>query len=148
MIQYSPLSQVPFVHPTDLGCTPTILAWKTPFDNKALICKHIEQRQQYDECHNVNTALRNQLLMKFEGMYLAPLKNVFMGYSRSTTPTLLSHLYGKYARISAINLADNSNKMKETCNPDDPLKILYTRLNKCVDCATAVGKPITEGQFV
>ena len=62
--------------------------------------------------------------------------------------TLLSHIYAHYARISATYLAENDRKLWETYNPDEPLKILYTRLNECVDYSTATGEPITEGQVV
>ena len=35
-----------------------------------------------------------------------------------------------------------------TFNPREPLKSLFTRLNKCVDYATAAGDPVTEVQIV
>ena len=62
--------------------------------------------------------------------------------------TLLSHLYGQYAGLSATDLAEKDRKIWETSNPDEPLKSLYTRLNKCVDYVTASGKHITEEQVV
>ena len=84
----------------------------------------------------------------FEDTYLSPLKNAFTGYSRATTLSLISHLYVHYAQISATELAKNDMNLWETYNSDEPLEILHTRLNGCVDYTTAVGEPITEGQVV
>ena len=55
--QYALVSRDPFIRPTDPGHTPHILAWKTPFDEKALLCDNAKQRQQYEKCCNVNAAL-------------------------------------------------------------------------------------------
>ena len=48
----------------------------------------------------------------------------------------------------ATNLAENNKKLREPCNPDETLKSLYTRLNECMDYATAASDPITEVQAV
>ena len=84
----------------------------------------------------------------FDDTYLLPLKNAFTGYSGETTLQLLSQLYAHYLIILATDLSENDKKLREAYNPDNPLKILYTRLNKCVDYVTAVGESITEGQVV
>ena len=47
-----------------------------------------------------------------------------------------------------MDLTKNDRKLWETYNPDEPIKRLYTRLNKCVDYATTAGERITEGQVV
>ena len=99
---------------------PTIPTWKNPFNKKVLIHDHTKQRQQNDECRNVDAALLNQLLTAFEDTYLSPLKNAFTGYFGSTTLRLLSHLYDNYARILAMELAKNDKKQSEPCNLNEP----------------------------
>ena len=146
--QYALVIQFPFVCPTNPVHTPTIPLCKTPSDEKALIREHTTQRQQYDECRNIASALRNQLLTEFEDTSLSPLKNAFTGYLGATTLTLLSNLYGNCARISSTDLADNDKNLGEPCNSGKPLKNLYMRLNKCVDYTTASGEPITAGQVI
>ena len=61
---------------------------------------------------------------------------------------LFSQLYAHKVQILVTDLADNDRKLRENFNPDEPLESLYTRLNKCIDYATAAGEPITEGQVV
>ena len=63
------------------------------------------------------------------------------------TLLLIVHLYGHYAKISAIDLAENDANLREAFKPDKPLKILYTRMNECANYATTAGKPITEEQI-
>ena len=130
---------------TNPGRTLSIPSWTTPFDEKALLHEDAEQRQQYNECCNVDADLSNQLLKAFEYTYLSPLKNLFTGYYGSTTLTLLSHLYVYYAQILATDLAENERNLRENYNTNKPLERLYTRLNECVDYATTAGDPITEG---
>ena len=95
--QYALISIDSLIRPTDPGRTPRILAWTTSFDEKALLCEHAKQRRQYNECRNFDADLRNQLLKAFDDTYLSLLKNVFTGYSGSTTLTLLSQIYAHYA---------------------------------------------------
>ena len=135
--QYAFVSLDSFIFPTDPGRTPSIPAWETPFGKKALLCENAEKRQKYNECCKVDATLRDQLLTAFEDTYLSPLKNAFTGYSGATTLNLISQLYAHYVRILAIDLAENNRKLQETFNLDKPLKRLYTRLNECVDYATA-----------
>ena len=80
-------------------------------------------------------------------MYLYPLKNAFTGYSSIPTLNLIIHIYGNYTRISATDLVENDNHLREPFNPNEPLESLYTRLNKCGDYGTAASNPITEGHI-
>ena len=41
--QYVLTSKIPFVFPTNPGCTPTIPEWTTSFDKKALLCDNEKQ---------------------------------------------------------------------------------------------------------
>ena len=134
--QYALVIQVPFFCPTDPSRTPTILAWTTFFDEKALLREHAKHHQQYDECRNVNAALRNQLMVASEDTYLLLLRTALMGYYVSTMLCLLIHLYYNYAIILATYLAKNDKKLREPYHPEKPLKSLYTRLNKCVNYTT------------
>ena len=79
--QYALVFRDPFIFPTYPGCTPHFLAWKNPFNKKALLHKHAKKRQQCDECHNFDAALRNKLLAAFEDTYLSP--------SRTRSPATL-----------------------------------------------------------
>ena len=139
---------VPFVRPTETGQTPTIPVWTPPFYKKKLIWEHVKQCHQYNECQNIDSALRNQLMTEFEDTYLSPLKHPFTGYFAIKMLQLILHLYDQYARISTIYLAANYANLREPFNPSNPLESLYMRLNECIDCATAAGEPITEGQVV
>ena len=127
--QYAIVFQVPFVRPTDPDRTPNIPAWMTPFDKKLLLHEHAKQHQQYDQCCNVDAALRNKLLKLFDDTYLLPVKIAFAGYSGATMLQLLIHVYVHYMRILATDLAKNDKNLQESYNPYNPPKSLYTRLN-------------------
>ena len=44
--------------------------------------------------------------------------------------TLISHLYGHYARILNMDITNNYQKLREPFNHNNRLKSLYTRLNE------------------
>ena len=48
----------------------------------------------------------------------------------------------------SIDPANNKKNLRDPWNPDEPLKIIYMRLNECVEYAALAGKPITEGQVI
>ena len=48
----------------------------------------------------------------------------------------------------ATDLAENDTKLREAFNFDEPLKILYARLNECVEYPTTANDSVTEGQIV
>ena len=109
---YTLVSRDPFICRIDTGRTPSILAWKIPFNKKTLLCEHFEQSQQYVEFRNVDAALHNQLLNAFKDTYLPPpLNNIFTSYFGATALTLLSHIYAHSTRISGTNLAENDRKL-------------------------------------
>ena len=91
--QYALVIQVPFVHPTNPSQMPTILALTAPFDKKNIVQEHVSQRQQYDECRNIDATLSNQILPAFEYTYLSPpqarvYKILQKGNSPPTRPSL------------------------------------------------------------
>ena len=45
-----------------------------------------------------------------------------------------------------MDLAENDRNLRETLNPEKSLKILYTKLNECVDYAAV--NPIIDGQVM
>ena len=50
-------------------------------------------------------------------------------------------------RISTTDLVANDAKLQYPYNPDEPLKSLCTRLNECVNYATAAGETFTKGNI-
>ena len=91
--QYMLVIQTSFIRLTDHGQTTTIPAWKAPFDEKKIIWEHAEKRRQYDEIQKIDSALCNKLLTTFKDTHPPPLKQVFMGYSATTTLQLIGKLY-------------------------------------------------------
>ena len=44
-------------------------------------------------------------------------------------------------------MANNAN-LREAYNSDEPIEILYKRINKCADYVAVVAKPVIEGQII
>ena len=123
------------------------MAWDPSVKEKILLREYKETYCLYDKFRAVDTALRHQVLRVFEDTYFYPLKKDFKGCSVIPTTNLIGGIYGHYTRITVADLSENDTHLRKVFNPDDPLKSLYTRLNKCGDYGTAASNPITEGHI-
>ena len=83
----------------------------------------------YNECRNVDTDLKNQLVWSFNEPYISTLKNVYTGYVMKSTMELITNLYENYARISSTDVAANNKIIRSPYNVEEPLKSLSKRLN-------------------
>ena len=61
---------------------------------------------------------------------------------------IITHLYDKYAHISATNMAENHERLRASYNVEESLESLIKMLNKCADFTTASRTPVLETQLV
>ena len=83
------------------------------------------------------------MLTVFDDPYISTMKNEYPGYATRSTMDLIKHIYEHYARISLSDMAANDERLRGSCNADEPLESLIERLNKCTDFATAAGEPVS-----
>ena len=65
----------------------------------------MEAHRLDDKCHRVNTALKNNMVDLFKDACLSPLINPYTRYTKKKTTSLIPHIYKKYARVSATDVA-------------------------------------------
>ena len=71
---YATIATTPFQEPNYPGQHPTIPAGTNATTTSAIICRHTEDLQQWRECKNIITALKNQLLSAIDNIYICALK--------------------------------------------------------------------------
>ena len=59
----------------------------------------------------MNRALKKQIVMAVEPVFLSPLVDKLIGFGQVSAHTMLQHLFSSYRAINKINLKENSVKM-------------------------------------
>ena len=76
------------------------------------------------------------------------LRDHHTGFVGITTLDILQHLYDNYGVISAVHLADNDDKLRETYAPSQPIESLFYRFEAAVEYADAANRPCVPDQLV
>jgi hypothetical protein len=69
----------------------------------------------------VEQALKKQIIMAFEPMYLEILNNDMVGSANTTARDMLYHLFFSYGSITAVDLDHNWENMRKAWDPHKPV---------------------------
>ena len=108
---YATHSQVAFVAPVNPGLLPIIPVNATVAATSELVRQHTESKRAWREYHDVDKALKQQLLGAVDDVYVRTLRNRLTGYSSTTVWQLLDHLLTTYGRITPTDLSHNDARM-------------------------------------
>jgi hypothetical protein len=61
-------------------------------------------------------------------VYLATSRLPYVGIGTCTLLQILADFYTNYAKITPADLDNNNRAMKQVCNGNQPIKVLYTQL--------------------
>jgi hypothetical protein len=85
----------------------------------------------------VEQALKKQIIMEFEPMYLEILSNDMVGFANTTARYMLDHLFLSYGSITDVDLEHNWENMRNARDPQQPVESLFKQIQDCVDYAEA-----------
>jgi hypothetical protein len=88
-----------------------------------------------DVCNSISAII----LEVIDPVYLATLRLPYVGIGTRTPLELLTHLYTNYAKITPSDLNDNDRAMKQPCDVNQPIEVLYKQIEDAIDFA-AVGQ--------
>ena len=101
--------------------------------------------KQYDA---TNRALKQQLLVCVDDMFVNALSDTHVGYANASTLDLLSHLYISYAKITDGDLEDNKETMGAAYDVNLPIETLFKRIEEGIQFAAAGSTPFTAVQVI
>ena len=145
---YATITKTPFQEPNYPGQHPTIPAGTNAANTSAIICCHTEDLQQWHECKNVITALKNQLLLAIDHIYIHALQDRHVGYMDQPIHAILHHLFKNYGNITPLELENNDTKMRLNWDPNSPFDCLIKQIEDGQDYAEDGGQPYTTEQLL
>jgi hypothetical protein len=85
----------------------------------------------YRLCNNVQNALKQQLLLAVDNIYVRTLRNKHIGYAGVSVIQILEHLYRTYGRLTPIAMMENGqDHLVSLYNPAEPFKMLIQQIEE------------------
>lgn len=139
---------VPFVPPANPGAAPVHPPNPTAPQIAEVNRQWKEDRTTYRTYHDVDKALRNQVIEAVDPSYIRSLYNTTTGYGNLTCRQLLEHLWLQYGTIMQDELDANTTSMMQPWSPPTPIETLFTQLDEGAIFAIAGGEPIAPATIV
>jgi hypothetical protein len=112
--------------------------------------RHIwdEEVQTYRTYTFVQQALKKQIITGFEPMYLDVLNDDMVGFANISARSMLDHLFTTYGNITAVDLGNNFEHMRQAWDPQQPVESLFKHIQDCADYSEAGGVLIGNPQKI
>jgi hypothetical protein len=145
---YTTLSATPFDIPPNPGATPVFPAGATGPVIANIRVVFSEETANFNQYIAVSNALAAQIIEAIDPMYLAGLRVPYIGLGTRTPRDLLAHLYRNYAKITAADLDANDVAMKQPCDVNQPIEVLFKQIEDAIEFAAAGASPYTPAQIL
>ena len=145
---YNTLSVTDFFVPIKPGSSPDISANSTGTQITELSYAFDTAATLFNEYDHTDKALRQILLTNVNEMFIRSLRHKYVGYSLTSTRTILEHLYTTYTNISSADLKDNDAVFRTLYDINQPIETLFDRVENCGDYAAAGNTPYSLEQVL
>jgi hypothetical protein len=81
---------------------------------------------------DVCNAISAIIIEVIDPMYLTTLRLPYNGIGTRTPLQILAHLYTNYAKITPADLDNNDRAMKQPCDVNQPIEVLYQQIEDAI----------------
>jgi hypothetical protein len=105
-----------------------------------------EETNVFNIYNTVQSALKKQIIMVVEPLYIEILNDDLIGFANNTYRDMLDHLFLSYDSITALDIEQDFENMRKSWDPQQPVETLFKKIQDCVDFAEAGGVTIGAAQ--
>jgi hypothetical protein len=145
---YNTLSAQPFVTPPNPGTSPVFPDDATGPQIANLRVIFQEEFYAFKKYMDVCNAISALIIAVIDPMYLATLRLPYVGIGTRTPLQILAHLYTNYAKITPADLDANDRAMKQPCDVNQPIEMLYQQIEDAIEFAAAGQTPYSPEQVL
>jgi len=138
----------PFNRPAAPPIHPVIPAGSSAAQIGELVRRNVEAQREFNECNNVEKALKAQLEQAIEAPYLVGICNHTTGFANVTLRAMLAHLFTNYGTVSAVQLQANEAAMSKELDPNTPIELLFVQIEEAEEFAEDGNAPYTNIQVI
>ena len=121
---YATFSATAFIVPVNPGAKLTILSIVLGPHITNLRYAHDVATAVFNKYDQTNKALRQMLISAVKKIFICSIRHCYVGYSTTTTHTILEHIYATYENISSADLQDNNAKLRASYDANLPIEAL------------------------
>ena len=138
----------PFVRPAHPG--PLVIPpFQLPHVTQEAQSRHAEGVRLYNECYNVEQALRKQIVAAIQDSFLASLKNRQTNTITVPLDQIIEYLFVNYGRLTPAQLHHEEQQLTEWIyDPVLPIVVVFNKIDDLLDLATAAGSPYSVQQII
>jgi hypothetical protein len=125
--EYLAVAGEPFVAPVNPKSAP-VLDSKSKIQSSENVRLHELAKREFRQYHDVDKALRKQLIEATPATYLQDLRDPNLGYANTTCLQLITHLRDTYGAIEQEELDSNTARMEARWHPPVPIEDLFEQL--------------------
>lgn len=146
--QYALLTPQPYVRPP--RPPPLVIpAFQLPHVVQTEQARHAEQVRLFNECNNVEQALRQQIVKAVGDAYLTALRNRQTNTIDGTIPVILDYLFSNHGRVTPAMLHHEEKLVKEMhYDPAHPIDVIFNKVEDLSDLSSAARADFTEQQLI
>jgi hypothetical protein len=145
---YNTLSAHPFIIPPNPGTSPFFPEHSTGPQISNIRAVFKEQFDAFKKYMDVCNAISALILEVIDPVYLATLRLPYVGIGTRTPLQILAHLYTNYAKITPADLNNNDQAMKQPCDVNQPIEVLYQQIEDAIEFAAAGQTPYSPEQVL
>ena len=146
--QYAILSPTPYIRqprPPRLE----IPAYQLPHVVQTEQARYNEALRLFNECNNVEQALRQQIIKAVDDLYLMALRNRQTNTIDVTIPVILDYLFTNHGRVTPAMLHHGEKQVKEMYyDPQHPVDVIFNKVEDLLDLSIAARADFTEQQLI
>jgi hypothetical protein len=117
------------------GALPIIPAGAAKTVREQVRAEHLENRRVFYNHHNMDDALKAQVIDTIQDPYLSEMRNKYTGYLEVTTRDLLDHLLDRYGKITPVAIEDCKRRINEPIDSTQPINAFFQRVDECIQYA-------------
>jgi hypothetical protein len=146
--QYLLRSAVAFNPPVHPGDAPVHPANSTGNQINETNRQYKQDLEDFQIFVNLRTTLKQQLINAIDIDFLRILEDPDFGFTDVTPLAMLEHLKTTYGTISRDDIEANRTKLSVELNVDEPIEVLWVRLQEIQRFAQAANEPITDATAI
>jgi hypothetical protein len=116
---------VPFVAPTNPGCTETILDDTPPEAIAILERNYVANTKEFQAYSTLQRGLKQQIIKIFDSPYLQGLEEDVVAFVNMSARQMMVFMFDTYGGITQNDLVDNNKKLAEPFDPAQPIESFF-----------------------
>ena len=146
--QYALLSNYPYQKPPRPPPLD-IPAYQLPHVVQTVQARHNEQVRLFNECNNLEQALRQQIVKAIDDAYLTALRNRQTNTIDVSIPVIIDYLFSSHGRVTPAMLHHEEKTVKEMFyDPTHPVDVIFNKVEDLSDLSVAARADFTEQQLI